>query len=131
LLGRGLGHDWRGLGHDWRGLGHDWRGLGHEEAGGLGGEEVRGPTSWAVSVDETGTASVEAVKAPPVPGVQKPPRRVGKRFRDRRVAAPMKRKVKRPAGLRTRPAWLRQDRLGASPAVCHGDAGCQLWPCQP
>jgi hypothetical protein len=32
-----------------------------------------------VSVDGTDTASVEAVKAPPVPGVQKPPRRVGKR----------------------------------------------------
>ncbi len=29
----------------------------------LGGEEVRGPTSGAVPVDETGTASVEAVKA--------------------------------------------------------------------
>jgi hypothetical protein len=28
-----------------------------------------------------GTASVEAVKVPPVPGVQKPPCQVGKRFR--------------------------------------------------
>jgi hypothetical protein len=54
---------------------------------------------------------------PPVLGVQKPPRRVGKRFRDCRVAAPMEMKEKRPAGLRTRPAWLLQDRLGASPAV--------------
>jgi hypothetical protein len=100
----------------------------------LGGEEVRGPTSGAVSVEETGTASVEAVKAPPVPGVQKPPHQVGKRFRDRHVAAPKKKKVKRPEGLRTRPAWLQQDRLGTSPAVCHGDAGCQAWrprPCKP
>jgi hypothetical protein len=43
-----------------------------------------------------GTASVEAVKPPPVPGVQKPPRQVGKRFRDRRVVAPKKRKVQKP-----------------------------------
>jgi hypothetical protein len=33
--------------------------------------------------------------APPVPGVQKPPRRVGKRFRGRH-----EKKVKKPAGLR-------------------------------
>jgi hypothetical protein len=32
-----------------------------------------------------GTASVEAVKGPPVPGVQKPPCRVGKQFWDRLV----------------------------------------------
>ncbi len=39
----------------------------------LGGEEeVRGPTSWAVPVDGMGTASVGAVKVPPVPGVLKP-----------------------------------------------------------
>jgi sensor domain CHASE-containing protein len=56
----------------------------------LEGEEVRGPTSLAVPVDGTGTASVAPVKAPPVPGVQKPPRLVGKRFRDRLVAAPKK-----------------------------------------
>ncbi len=42
----------------------------------LGGEEVRGPTSWAVPIDGMGTVSVEAVKAPPVPGVQKPPHQV-------------------------------------------------------
>jgi hypothetical protein len=53
----------------------------------------------AVPVDRTGTASVAPVMAPPVPGVQKPPRQVGKRFRDRLVAAPEK-KVKKPAGLR-------------------------------
>ncbi len=73
--------------------------------GRLGGEEVRGPTSVAVPVDGTGTVSVAPVMAPPVPGVQKPPRQVGKRFWDRLVAAPGKKKVKRPAGLRTRPAW--------------------------
>ncbi len=39
-------------------------------------------------------------------GVQKPPRRVGKRFRGRLVAVP-RRKVQKPAGLKTRPAWCR------------------------
>jgi hypothetical protein len=62
----------------------------------------------AVPVDGTGTVSVAPVMAPPVPGVQKPPRRVGKQFRDRLLVAPEKEKVKRPAGLRTRPTWLRQ-----------------------
>ncbi len=71
----------------------------------------------AVLVDGTGTVSVAPVMALPVPGVQKPPRRVGKRFRDLLMAAPVKKTVKRPAGLRTRPAWLGQDCLGASPAV--------------
>jgi hypothetical protein len=32
-----------------------------------------------------GTVSVEAVKAPPAPGMQKPPCRVGKHFQDRLV----------------------------------------------
>jgi hypothetical protein len=36
----------------------------------LEGEEVRGLTSVAVLIDRTGTVPVEAVKAPPVPGVQ-------------------------------------------------------------
>ncbi len=49
-----------------------------------------------VPVDGTGTASVEAVKAPPVPGMQKPPARVGKRFQDHFVEAPRK-KAKKPA----------------------------------
>jgi hypothetical protein len=49
-----------------------------------------------------GTAFEEAVMAPPVPGVQKPPHRVRKRFQDRRVVASMKEKVKKPAGLKTR-----------------------------
>jgi hypothetical protein len=71
-------------------------------------EEVRGPSSEAVSagvadtaadsaansaVDSAGaadSAAVEALMAPPVPGVQKPPRWVGKRFRDRFEAAPLK-----------------------------------------
>ncbi len=67
----------------------------------------------AVPVDGTGTAFVAPVKAPPVPGVQKPPRWVGKRFQDRLLAA-SEVKVKKLAGLKMRPAWLRQDRLGAS-----------------
>jgi hypothetical protein len=46
----------------------------------LDGEEVRGLTSLAVPVDGTGTASVEPVMALPVPGVQKPPHRIGKFF---------------------------------------------------
>jgi hypothetical protein len=54
----------------------------------LEGEEVRGPTSLAVPVGGMGTASVAPVKAPPVPGMQKPPCQVGKRFPDRLVAAP-------------------------------------------
>jgi hypothetical protein len=54
--------------------------------------------------------------APPVLGVQKPPRLEGKRFQDSLVAA-AERKVKKPASLKTRPAWLRQDSLGANPAV--------------
>jgi hypothetical protein len=87
----------------------------------------------AVLVDGTGTASVAPVRALPVPGVQKPPRRVGKRFRDHLVAAPEE-NVKKTAGLKTRPTWLWQDRLGANLAVCHGDSGCQAWrprPCKP
>ncbi len=71
----------------------------------------------AVPVDGTGTASVETVKMPPVLDVQKPPRRIGKRFRDHLRATP-KEKAKKPVGLKMRPTWLQQDRLGASPAVC-------------
>ena len=64
----------------------------------LGGEEVRGPSSEAVSAGVADTAAdsaadsaaVETLMAPPVPGVQKPPRWVGKRFRDRFAAAPLK-----------------------------------------
>jgi hypothetical protein len=67
----------------------------------------------AVPVDGTGTMSVEAVKTPAGPGIQKPPRRVGKRFRDRSVAAPEE-KVKKPAGLKTRPTWWQRDRVGAA-----------------
>jgi hypothetical protein len=68
----------------------------------------------AVPVDGKGTASVGTMKAPPVPGMQKPACRVGKR-----------KEVNKPAGLKTKPAWLRQDRLNVNPAVCHGDVGCQ------
>jgi hypothetical protein len=39
--------------------------------------------------------------------------------------AASKENAKKPAGLKTRPPWLRQDRLGANPAVCHDDVGCQ------
>ncbi len=87
----------------------------------------------AVAVDGMGTVSVAPVMTLPVPGVQKPPHRVGKRFRDHLMAAPEE-EVKKPAGLKTRPARLRQDCLGANPAVCRGDAGCQAWrlrPCKP
>ncbi len=42
----------------------------------------------AVPVDRTGTALVAPVMAAPVLGVQKPPRWVGKRFRDRLEAGP-------------------------------------------
>jgi hypothetical protein len=50
--------------------------------------------------------------------MQKPPHRVGKRFQDCFVVVPEKKKVKKPADLKTRPAWLRQGRLGVSPEVC-------------
>jgi hypothetical protein len=92
----------------------------------LEGEEIRGLNSRVVSVDGIGTATVEAVKALPVPGMQKPPRWVGKRFRDCFVAA-LEKKGKKPAGLQMRPAWLRQDCLGTNPAVGRGDAGFQAW----
>jgi hypothetical protein len=52
---------------------------------------------------------------------------------DRLVAAPEK-KVKKPAGLQTRPAWWRWDCLGACPAVGCGVTDCQVWrmlPCRP
>ncbi len=86
---------------------------------GLGWEEKRSEVQPLGRCQLTGTASV---KAPLILGVQKPPRWVGKRFRDCRVAAPEKKTVKSPAGLKTRPAWLRQHHLGASPVDCHGDA---------
>jgi hypothetical protein len=56
----------------------------------LGGDEVRGPTSAAVSTGVADSAAVEAVTALPVPGVQKPPRWVVKRFQDRFAAVPLK-----------------------------------------
>ncbi len=43
----------------------------------------------AVSAGAADSAAVEPLMAPPVPGVQKPPRWVGKRFRDRFAAAPL------------------------------------------
>ncbi len=80
----------------------------------------------AVPIDRTGTASVEAVKALPVPGVQKPTRWVGKQFRGCLVAAPEK-KVEKPAGLQRRPSYWQRDRLGAFLAVGCGVADCQVW----
>jgi hypothetical protein len=66
----------------------------------LGREEVRGPSSEAetagaadsaaVSAGAADSAAVETLVALPVPGVQKPPPWVGKRFRDRFAAAPLK-----------------------------------------
>ncbi len=44
--------------------------------------------SAAVSTGSADSAAVEAVIALSVPGVQKPPRWVGKRFRDRFVEVP-------------------------------------------
>ena len=87
----------------------------------------------AVPIDGMGTKYVKAVKALPVPGVQKSPHQVGIWFRDRLGVAPEE-KEKKPAGLKTRPTWLQQDRLGANLAVCHDDAGCEAWrprPCKP
>ncbi len=69
----------------------------------LGGEEVRGPSSEAVSAGIADTvaysaavsagaadsAAVETLMVPPVPGVQKPLRWVGKWFRDRFAVAPL------------------------------------------
>jgi hypothetical protein len=70
-----------------------------------GGEEVKGLTLWAESAVAADTTSVKEMRAPPVQGVQKPPRRVGeKQFLDSLLAAP-ELKVKKPAGLKTRPAW--------------------------
>jgi hypothetical protein len=70
----------------------------------LGREEVRGPSSEAVTAGVADTtvdyaavsagaadsATVKTLMAPPVPGVQKPPRWVGKRFRDRFEVAQLK-----------------------------------------
>jgi hypothetical protein len=74
----------------------------------IGGEEVRGLTSWVESAVVADTASVEAMRVLPVQGVQTPPphhRRVReKRFLDRLLAV-LELKVKKPAGLKTRPAW--------------------------
>jgi hypothetical protein len=44
--------------------------------------------SAVVSAGAADFATVETVMAPPVPGMQKPPRWVGKRFRDRLAVVP-------------------------------------------
>jgi hypothetical protein len=43
------------------------------------------------------------------------------------VAAPEKKKVKKPAGLKMRTAWFRRDLLGVNPVVYRGVVGCQAW----
>ncbi len=55
---------------------------------------------------------MEAAKELPAQGVQKPPRGVGKKqFSGGFLAAPAA-VVKKPVGLKTRPAWKQLDRLG-------------------
>jgi hypothetical protein len=89
-----------------------------------------------VSAEAVGTAFVEAAKELPAQGVQELPCRLGdKQFRGGLLAAPAA-MVKKPAGLRTRPAWKQLDLLGGrwplrlGPAVCSGVRGCQVWrPC--
>ncbi len=81
----------------------------------------------AVTIDRTGTVSLEALMAPPVQGMQKTGPRVEKQFLDHRLAAPEENKAEKPAGQQTRPAWWQQDHLGACPAVGRGVAGCQVW----
>jgi hypothetical protein len=96
-------------------------------------------TSWAGSAVAADYASVEAKRVPQVQGMQKPPHRVGeKRFLDHPLAVP-ELKVKKPAGLKTGPAWQQMDHLGKrwlawllrqGLVVCHGVADCQAWcPC--
>jgi hypothetical protein len=62
-----------------------------------------------VTADSTGMAAVETGMAPLVQGVQKTSPRLEKRFLDCRLVAPGKEKVKKPAGLKTRPSWWRRD----------------------
>jgi hypothetical protein len=79
----------------------------------------------AVTTDGGGTAAVETGMALPVQGVQKTDPRLEKGFLDRRLAAPEKKKVKKPAGLKRdlldggRTAWAlaQQYRLGTCSAV--------------
>jgi hypothetical protein len=109
----------------------------------LGREEVRGPSSEAVSAGVADTpavsagladsTAVEALTASPVPGVQKPPRWGGKWFWDRfEAAAPLR--AWRPKAVQKTPAWPRRSRLGVCPrrsrlgvcpAVSCGCVGCQ------
>jgi hypothetical protein len=84
----------------------------------------------AVTADSAGTAAVETGMALPVQNVQKTGPE--KWFLDCRLAEPNKKK--KPGGLKTRPAWWRQDRLCACLAVGHYIADCQVrcpLPCKP
>ncbi len=69
-----------------------WPRLGREEVRGLSSEVVSAGIADTVadSAGAADSAAVEMLMAPPVLGVQKPPRWVGKWFRDCFVAAPFK-----------------------------------------
>jgi hypothetical protein len=80
---------------------------------------------WKEKRSEVGYRGCGTCEGAAGPGYAKTSSLGRKRFRERLVAAPEV-KVKKPAGLKTRPAWLRQDCLGANPAVCrrrHGLPG--------
>jgi hypothetical protein len=64
--------------------------------------------------------------APPVQGIQKTDLQPEKQFLDHCLAAPEEGKVKKSAGLKTRPAWWWQDHLGTCLAVGHGVTDCQV-----
>jgi hypothetical protein len=108
----------------------------------VGGRNVKAPVKGrslsVVSAGAANTAFVEAAKELPAQGMQKPPRGVGEKpFPDGFLAAPAT-IVKKPAGLRTRPAGRQLDRLDSrrghrawarqsaapSGAARHGVHGC-------
>jgi hypothetical protein len=71
----------------------------------LEGEEVGGLTSWAKSAVAGATMSLEAMKAPPVQGMQKPARRVGEKWLLDRILEAPELQEEKPGGLKMRPAW--------------------------
>ncbi len=75
-----------------------------------------------VPIDGMGTASVAPVMALPIPGMQKPPRLVGKWLRD--LGGGAGGEGEETSGSENN-AWLRQNHLGVNPhAVRHGFRGC-------
>jgi hypothetical protein len=80
---------------------------------GIGGDEVRGPTSLVVPAGAAGTTAVQAAKEQPSWGVQKPPAGLGKNS-SHVSAQPLQRSLGR-CGI---PAWLQAD--------CCGVVGWQL-----